>query len=318
MENKYGLERVISPPKVFPASAWQLDNSRELKNGEMRISIKRIHIEGTSFRQICQEAGNDEEKIKEKIKDIVIKRGKMHNPVTDTGGLLFGTIEEIAPDYKNTKGFQPGEEVICNTSLAGMPLYIEHIDKVDKMYTQVEARGYAIALPGAPVIRKPQNLPIDLLLFTFNESGTLYKVSKEAAGKNRFMVVGNNDMMNLLFGYTIRKAAGKDAEIYCILDEKTELALKGGRIDELTDKVFTEVTCHNLLRPVDCLRTLRDYQPMDMTVNCADIPGVETVNVIGTKSGGTVIFANFISNYNIALYVTESISRELKIRCADG
>ena len=318
MKNQYGLERVISPPRVFPASAWQLDNSRELKNGEMRISIKRIHIEGTSFRQICQEASNDEEKIKEKIKDIVIKRGKMHNPVTDTGGLLFGTIEEIAPNYNNTKSFKPGDEVICNTSLAGMPLYIDHISKVDKMYTQVEAEGYAIVLPGTPVIRKPQNLPIDLLLFTFNESGTLYKVSKEAAGKKRFMVVGNNAMMNLLFGYTIRKAAGETAEIYCILDEKTELALKGGRIDELTEKVFTEVTSHNLLRPVDCLRTLRDYQPMDMTVNCADIPGAETVNVIATKSGGTVIFANFISNYNIALYVTESISRDLKIKCADG
>lgn len=318
MRNEYGLERVISPPKVFPASAWQLDNSRELKSGEVRISIKRIHIEGTSFRQICQEASNDEKKIREIIKDIVMKRGKMHNPVTDTGGLLFGIIEEIAPDYQNTKGFRPGDEVICNTSLAGIPLYIEQITKVDKMYTQVEAEGYAIVLPGTPVIRKPQKLPIDLLLFAFNESGTLYKVSKEAENKTRFMVVGNNTMMNLLFGYTIRKAAGKDAEIYCILDEKTELELKGGRIGELTEKVFTEVTSHNLLRPVECLRTLSNYQPMDMTVNCADIPGAETVNVIATKSGGTVIFANFISNYNIALYVTESISRDLKIKCADG
>lgn len=318
MKNNYGLERVISPPKVFPASAWQLDNSRELKNGEMRISIKRIHIEGTSFRQICQEANNDEAVIKEKIKDIVAKRGKMHNPVTDTGGLLFGTIDEISSDYNNVKCFSPGEEVICNTSLAGMPLYIEKIHTVDRMYTQVEAEGYAIVLPGTPVIRKPRDLPIDLLLFTFNESGTLYKVSKEAAGKKRFTVVGNNTMMNLLFGYTIRKAAGEDAEIYCILDEKTELVLEGGRIEELTEKVFTNVTCHNLLRPVDCLRTLRNYPPMDMTVNCADIPGAETVNVMATKSGGTVIFANFISNYNIALYVTESISRDLKIRCADG
>ena len=52
-------------------------------------------MEGTSFRQICQEAGNDEERIKEKIKDIVIRRGKLHNPVTDTGGLFCGVIEEI-------------------------------------------------------------------------------------------------------------------------------------------------------------------------------------------------------------------------------
>ena len=82
--------------------------------------------------------------------------------------------------------------------------------------------------------------------------------------------------------------------------------------------VFKEIAYHNLLRPVECLRMFNDVTPMDMTVNCADIPGVETINIIGTKSGGTVIFANFISNYNIALYVTEAISKDLKIRCADG
>ncbi len=53
--NSYGLDRVISPQKVFPASAWELDNSSRLKPGEMRIGLRRIHVEGTSFRQICQE-----------------------------------------------------------------------------------------------------------------------------------------------------------------------------------------------------------------------------------------------------------------------
>ena len=65
MKNAYGLERVIAPAHVFPASAWELDNSRTLKSGEMRVSVKKIHIEGTGFRQICQEANNDEEIIKE-------------------------------------------------------------------------------------------------------------------------------------------------------------------------------------------------------------------------------------------------------------
>ena len=67
MKNAYGLNRVMMPSQVFPASAWQLDNSRTLMNGEMRVSVKKIHIEGTGFRQICQEANNDEEIIKEKI-----------------------------------------------------------------------------------------------------------------------------------------------------------------------------------------------------------------------------------------------------------
>ena len=318
MKNRYGLDRVMAPAHVFPASAWQLDNSRQLKNGEMRVSIRKIHIEGTGFRQISQEANHDEEIIKEKISDIVIRRGKLHNPVTDTGGLLYGVIEEIADDYDSDKEFSVGDEVICNSSLAGIPLYIDKIKSVDKLYTQVDAEGYAIMLPGAPVVKIPQGLPVDLLLFTFNESGTLYTVSKEAVGKKRFAVVGNNPMMNLLFGYTIRKSAGPEAELYCIFDINTEILLKGYKIERLMAEVFNDISYHNLLRPVECLREFNDVEPMDMTVNCADIPGSETVNIMGTKSGGTVIFANFINNYNIALYVTESISRDLRIRCADG
>lgn len=318
MKNAYGLQRVIAPANVFPASAWELDNSRQLKNGEMRVSVKKIHIEGTGFRQICQEANNDEEIIKEKIKDIVIRRGKMHNPVTDTGGLLYGVVEEIAPDYDNSKGLKVGDEVILNASLAATPLYIDKIHSIDKMYTQADVEGYAIILPGFPVVKKPPELPVDLLMFTFNESGTLYTVSKEAVGKKRFAVVGNNPMMNLMFGYTIRKSAGPDAEILCIFDMNTEVFLKGYKIEKLMSEVFNEISYHNLLRPVECLKTFNDVEPMDMTVNCADIPGAETINIIGTKSGGTVIFANFISNYNIALYVTEAVSRDLIIKCADG
>lgn len=318
MKNKYGLDRVLMPAKVFPASAWQLDNSRELKSGELRISIKKIHVEGTSFRQIRQEANNNDNIIKNKIKDIILRRGKLHNPVTDTGGLLYGVIEEIAPDYDNFKGFEVGEEVICNASLASIPLHLDNITNIDKLYSQIEGEGYAIALPGMPIVRKPKDLPSDLLLFALNESGTLYKVSKEAAGKKRCAVVGNNIMLNLLFGYIIRKSTGDDTEIICVMDENPELALKGGKIEELQDAVFDSISYHNLLRPVDCLKEFSQTKPMDMTVNCADIPGAETVNVMATKSGGTVIFANFISNYNIALYVTETISRDLRILFADG
>ena len=83
--NTFGLDRSLTPRNTFTPLAWELDNSSQLKEGEVRIALDRVHVEGTSFRQICQEAGNDEERIKEKIKDIVIRRGKLHNPVTDTG-----------------------------------------------------------------------------------------------------------------------------------------------------------------------------------------------------------------------------------------
>lgn len=316
--NTFGLDRSLTPRRTFTPLAWEVDNSIQLKEGEVRIALDKVHVEGTSFRQICQEAGNDEEQIKEKIMDIVIRRGKFHNPVTDTGGLFCGVIEEIDGRYSNPKGLKPGDEVICNSSLAGIPMYIDSIRSIDKVYPQFDAEGYAIALPGMPIIKRPKDLPIDLLLFTFNESGTIYTVAKETAGKKRFAVLANNVIMALIYGYTIKKAAGDDAEIFCVLDRNTPVALKGPGIEEIKQKIFTSVTYVNMMRPAECLKTFEGTQPMDMVVNCADIPGAETISVMAAKSGGTVIFANFISNYNIALYVTEAVSKDLNIKCADG
>ena len=103
MEMTYGLKRVAEPQYVLPTSAWKLDNSRNIYPNELRISVRRIHLEGTSFKQICTESNYNEEKIKQKIIDIIIRRGKLHNPVTDTGGLAFGTVEEIGEEFEGRR-----------------------------------------------------------------------------------------------------------------------------------------------------------------------------------------------------------------------
>lgn len=317
MDN-YGLNRVLQPKHVLPTSAWKLDNSREIAPEEMRISLKRLHIESTSFKQICLEANNHDEQIKEKINDIVLKRGKLHNPVTDTGGLLYGVVDEIGEKYSNKKNLKVGDEILCNTSLAGVPLYLNRIISIDKAYTQVSVEGYAVVFNQIPVVRKPEGVPLNLLLFIFNESGTLYRVSREIEGRKSFLVLGNNIIMNLMFGYVIRKKAGPDAEIMCLFDKKTDLVIVGKSIDKLLSEVFDEVYYLDILKPMECIERLNIESKFDMTVNCADLPGAETINILATKSGGTVVFANLINNYNIALYITESISKHLELRCADG
>ena len=318
MNKSYGVNRVIEPSHVLPTVAWKVDNKREIYSNELRIAVKRIHLEGTSFKQISMEANRNEDAIKNIIMDIVIKRGKLHNPVTDTGGVLYGVVEEIGKDYDNAKGFEIGDQVLCNASLSTVPLYINRITGINNALGQIEAEGYAIAFNEIPMVRKPDDLPEDLLLFTFNESGTLFRVSQEAFGKRNILVVGNNLMVNLLYGYTVRRVVGNQANVICLLDKKTELMLKGAQVDKLISQVFNELHYVNILKPLECLDRLNIDALFDMSINCADIAGAETINILATKSGGSVFFVNLINNYNIALYITESISRQLDIRCADG
>ena len=315
---KFGANRVLEPQYVLPTSAWKLDNGRKIFPYEIKVEVRRIHIEGTSFKQICLEANDNDDRIKQKIMDIVIRRGKLHNPVTDTGGLFYGAVQEIGEQYPNTMDLKPGDEVICNASLTSVPLYIDKVISIDRAFGQVEVEGYALLYPLIPLVRKTDGIPMNLLLYALNESGTLYKISSVAVGKRKFLIVGNNQLTNIFYGYAIRKVAREDAEIICLLDKKTDAVLKGSSIDRLMSEIFTEVRSVDILKPLECLDDLQAKAPFDLSINCADIPGAETINILATKQGGTVVFANLINNYNIALYITESISRQLDVRCADG
>lgn len=318
MSMTYGIKRVLEPQHVLPTSAWRLDNSRNIYPDELRVSIKRIHLEGTGFKQICTEVNDNEKKIKQQIIDIVIRRGKLHNPVTDTGGLVMGVIEEIGSEYHNPQGLKVGDKIICNVSVASVPMYIEDITSLNKAFNQVEATGYAIVHDLIPLVKIPEDLPLDLMMFTFDQSGTLYRLHQLIGDSKKFLVVGNSMLTNLLYGYVIRREAGPDAEIVCLFDKRTSMRMVGKGIDELIEKVFNEVHFINILRPMECMRQLNAESLFDFSINCAEIPGAETINILATKPEGMVLFANLINNLNIALYITESMSKPLCVRCAEG
>lgn len=318
MEMTYGLKRVAEPQYVLPTSAWKLDNSRNIYPNELRISIRRIHLEGTSFKQICTESNYNEEKIKQKIIDIIIRRGKLHNPVTDTGGLAFGTVEEIGEEFYNPQNLKVGDTIICNASLASVPIQIENILAIDHVFNQIDASGYAILHDHVPIIKIEEDMPVNLLLYTLDESGTLYRLSQLAEGQSKFLIVGNNMITNLIFGYVIRRQVGAKGEIVCLLDKKTGMQVMGDGIDQLIAHVFNEVHFLNILKPIHAVERLKLNQQFDLSVNCAEIPGAETINILATKAGGTVLFANLINNLKISLYITESISKPLNVENAEG
>lgn len=318
MSIKYGIKRVLEPQHVLPTSAWKLDNSRNIYPDELKVSIKRIHLEGTGFKQICTESNNDEKKIKQTIIDMVIRRGKLHNPVTDTGGLVMGTVEEIGPEYDNKLDLKIGDLVICNASAASIPMYIEDITSINRVYNQVDATGYVVLHNSIPVVKTQGDVPKEMLMFAFDQSGTLYRLKTLIGNKRKFLIVGNSMLTNLLYGHVIRRELGDDCEISCILDKKSNIRIVGKGIDSLIEKVFDEVFYLDILRPVECVEKIGAESLYDLTVNCAEIPGAETINILATKPSGTVLFANLINNLNIALYITESVSKSLEVRGAEG
>src|SRR5674476_469000 len=93
----YGTHRVLEPLGVLPQGAWKIDNSMEIFDNEILIDVAALNIDSASFTQIKQEAHGDETKVAEIVLGIVAQRGKQHNPVTGSGGMLIGTVLQIGP-----------------------------------------------------------------------------------------------------------------------------------------------------------------------------------------------------------------------------
>ncbi len=91
----YGVHRVRGEPGIFPQGAQRLDPSLPITESELLIEVDRLNIDAASFRQIAEQAGGDHERMKERIRSIVRERGKMHNPVTGSGGMLLGRVAQI-------------------------------------------------------------------------------------------------------------------------------------------------------------------------------------------------------------------------------
>ena len=126
---------------VVPTTAWKVDNSFDIKDNECRIKIKRIHIERDSFQQFCSVGDYNEGKIAAKIIDVVTRRGKLHNPFTNSGGVLFGEIDDMGKIYSAHSNLKKGDKVITRTTITALPIHIEKIKSIDYNYGEIEVDG---------------------------------------------------------------------------------------------------------------------------------------------------------------------------------
>src|SRR3712207_672976 len=117
-----GLHRVLAPAGVLPQAAERLDDRPELWPDEVRLRVERLNLDAASFRQLATKHGGDGDAVRAEVVAIVEARGKMHNPVTGSGGMLVGVVEEVGPS--SPLGLAVGDRVATLVSLTLTPLRI--------------------------------------------------------------------------------------------------------------------------------------------------------------------------------------------------
>src|SRR6185437_3179335 len=89
---------------------------------EVRIRVETLNLDAASYRQLAAAHDGDGDAVRAAVLAIVADRGKMQNPVTGSGGMLVGTVEEVGP--RSPLGLRPGQHVATLVSLSLTPLKI--------------------------------------------------------------------------------------------------------------------------------------------------------------------------------------------------
>ena len=165
-----GLHRVLDPPGVLPQAAWRLDPSPAIAPDEVRVRVDRLNLDAASYRQLRETYARDPDKIRAAVLDIIATRGKMQNPVTGSGGMLTGTVEEAGPE--SPLGLQPGQRIATLVSLTLTPLAVsDALYRWDGQSEQVPCEGHAILFARSIAAVLPDDLPVPLSLAVMDVCG---------------------------------------------------------------------------------------------------------------------------------------------------
>src|SRR3954447_9973913 len=165
-----GLHRVLDDAVVLPQAAQRLDARREIWPDEVRGRVETLNLDAASFRQLEEKHDHDGDGVRREVLAIVAARGKMHNPVTGSGGMLIGTVEEAGPD--SPLGLAPGDRVATLVSLTLTPLVItDGLARWDGRGEQIPAAGHAILFARSVAAVLPDDLPAELALAVMDVCG---------------------------------------------------------------------------------------------------------------------------------------------------
>src|SRR5690348_18328990 len=159
LQRSLGIHRVLEPRGSLPQPAWKLDNTPVAQPGETLIDVHALHIDSASFTQIASVCQRDERRMREHILDIVAQRGKIHNPVTGSGGVLIGTVLELDERFAAMHRLAIGDTIVSLKSLSWLPLYLESIETIHLERSEVDVRGKAIFFRSNPLAKILPDLP---------------------------------------------------------------------------------------------------------------------------------------------------------------
>lgn len=314
--NPFGAHRVIEPKGSLPQPAWKLDNNMDyIYDNEIMVEVETLNIDSASFTQLKEEAGNDEEKIKKKILEIVKERGKMQNPVTGSGGMLKGRILKIGPKLKGKVKVKEGDKIATLVSLSLTPLEIDEIIGFKPGTEQVNVKGKAIIFESGIYAKLPSDIAETLALAVLDVAGAPAQTQRLVKRGDTVVIIGAAGKSGILCSYVAKKRASKKGKIIGVTssDKGLEKMKEMGFCD-----VCLKVDATNPLALYEAVHKATRGKMADVVINCVNIPNTEMGSILITKEGGTLYFFSMATSFTKAALGAEGVGKDINMIIGNG
>jgi L-erythro-3,5-diaminohexanoate dehydrogenase len=328
---RYGCHRVAEPdsrgglPGVLPQAAWRLDNEPEHALGsrcEVLLDVDRLNIDAASFRQLEETARGAgvpaaelADEVGRRIAETVATRGKMHNPVTGSGGMLLGRVRRVgdrlgAPHHS----LRSGDKVATLVSLTLTPLRLESILAVHLHTHQVDVRGTAVLFDSGAWARLPDFLPEAAALSALDVAGAAPQVTRlcRKLMAQRVLILGGGGKSGLLCAAAARRAG---VEVLVGI-ENYEAAAAEAEALGLYKKVIRLDAAAAL--PLAEAATVAAGGEYDLVVSCVSAAGAEMAAILCTKDRGTIYFFSMATSFTAAALGAEGVSKDIDMLIGNG
>jgi len=311
-----GVNRVLAPAGVLPQAAQRLETRPEIAPDEVRVRVERLNLDAASFRQLVDKHGGDGAAVRAEVAQIIAARGKMHNPVTGSGGMLIGTVEEVGP--RSPLGLKPGDRVATLVSLTLTPLAVsDGLAGWDGLSEQVPCAGHAILFGRSIAAVLPDDLDPELALAVFDVCGapalTDRVVRRHVATEETAVAVigGAGKSGSLSLAAARRAGAGRTLGVVPTVEERDRLTASG-----LADAVAVADARDPVALSTAVTAALG--RPADVTVVCVDVPGCEHGAILSTADGGTVVFFSMATSFAAAALGAEGLAADVTMLIGNG
>ena len=307
---RLGTHRSVDPPGVLPQQAKVLDPSAPLGPDEIAIDVDYLNIDSASWAQLRAANGDDEAAMRSAILEIVRTRGKMHNPVTGSGGMLVGTVAALGSHRAEP---EVGTRIASLVSLTLTPLVIEEIVHLDPNSEKVRVAGRAILFGSSIYATVPNDMDDAVVLGVLDVCGAPAWMARLAIPGMRVVVIGGGGKSGMLACAQAVRSVGAEGRVLGLCwPSSTTVGAKEAGAEAIA------VDCTDAVAVAASVTGAFGGDLADLVFVCANVPGCEGGAILSCEDDGRVVFFSMATSFTSASLTAEGVGKSCEMTIGNG